>query len=257
MGIIALAEQVHGVGRFDYSQVGDFKNIGDIVDIICHKKDADGIEHGVFPQTFRNHIYNHQGCPKCKGESRKKLVFGVGVNDTTIYTHSECYIKWFQMLNRCYNEKSSLNRTYADCKVSDEWLYLSNFAKWFYDHKNGFRKMYHLDKDLIEKGNKIYAPDKCCFLPPEINIIFHDSSSYRGNYPIGVQKRNGKFIAMCSRYGKQIYLGRFETPEEAFYAYKQAKESYIKEVAQAYYDRDEITKKVYDAMFRYKIEITD
>ena len=58
------------------------------------------------------------------------------------------------------------------------------------------------------------------------------------------------------KYGKnQITIGTFNTPEEAFYAYKQFKENYIKEVADEYKDR--IPQMLYEAMYRYEVEITD
>jgi len=60
-----------------------------------------------------------------------------------------------------------------------------------------------------------------------------------------------------TRYGKSKKLGDFFTIEEAFSAYKEAKEAYIKEVAQDYFERGLITQKVYNALLNYKIEITD
>jgi hypothetical protein len=47
----------------------------------------------------------------------------------------------------------------------------------------------------------------------------------------------------------------YDTPEEAFHAYKTAKEAYIKQVADEY--KDKIPKKLYDALYAYTIEITD
>ena len=44
-------------------------------------------------------------------------------------------------------------------------------------------------------------------------------------------------------------------PEEAFRAYKQFKEDYIKQVADEY--KDKIPQKLYDAMYNYKVDITD
>jgi predicted RNase H-like HicB family nuclease len=49
----------------------------------------------------------------------------------------------------------------------------------------------------------------------------------------------------------------FDTPEEAFQAYKQAKEAYIKDVANQYYKDGKITENVYNALMKYKVEITD
>ena len=56
---------------------------------------------------------------------------------------------------------------------------------------------------------------------------------------------------------KRIHLGYFNSPQEAFAVYKLAKESYIKEVAQKYYDNGEITKRVYDALMNFTVNIDD
>lgn len=57
---------------------------------------------------------------------------------------------------------------------------------------------------------------------------------------------------------RSSWLGSFSTPEEAFYAYKQAKESYIKQVADEYKSKyPNFPKKLYDAMYSYEVEITD
>ena len=49
----------------------------------------------------------------------------------------------------------------------------------------------------------------------------------------------------------------YATPEEAFFAYKTYKEKLIKQIAQIEFDKDNITKTCYDAMMKYKVEITD
>jgi len=72
-----------------------------------------------------------------------------------------------------------------------------------------------------------------------------------------IAKKNGTFSASIRKYGKSVHLGIYKTIEEAFEAYKQAKETYIKEVAQSYFDKGEITERVYHALMNYKVEITD
>lgn len=49
----------------------------------------------------------------------------------------------------------------------------------------------------------------------------------------------------------------YNTEEEAFYAYKDAKERYIKSVAEKYFQEGKITKRVYNALMKYEVEITD
>ena len=51
------------------------------------------------------------------------------------------------------------------------------------------------------------------------------------------------------------FIGHFDTELEAFQAYKQAKESKVKEVAELYKDR--IDPRVYEALMNYVVEITD
>ena len=58
-----------------------------------------------------------------------------------------------------------------------------------------------------------------------------------------------------SAYSKLKYLGRYNTPEQAFLAYKIAKESYIKEVAEKW--RDQIDPRVYNTLMNYEVNIDD
>lgn len=58
--VIDIANQVHG-SKYDYSLIKEYKNDKISYPIICPK-------HGVFKQTFNNHIHWEQGCPKCARE---------------------------------------------------------------------------------------------------------------------------------------------------------------------------------------------
>jgi hypothetical protein len=68
-------------------------------------------------------------------------------------------------------------------------------------------------------------------------------------------------VAQCSVFengkSKQKHLGYFplDKPFQAFYAYKVFKENYIKQVADKY--KDLIPQKLYDAMYKYEVEIND
>jgi len=167
---------------------------------------------------------------------------------------------WRAMIGRCYDSNSHINPTYIDCTVCKDWHNFQVFAKWFdknyYEIKKGDMR---LDKDILHKGNKIYAPNNCVFTPHNINTLFTKRQNYRGDYPIGVtiDKRNGKFVSKCNmgKTGKVKYLGQYNTPLEAFDSYKQFKEIMIKKIADEYKDR--IPKKLYDAMYKYIVEITD
>lgn len=251
--IIEMAKKVHSDCDYEYS-IAKFRNIGEDTEIICHRKDVEGNEHGIFRQSMRNHIYAKQGCPKCFHDAQRRPIFGIGINDINIDTNSMVYIKWFQMFNRCYGGR---NRTYEDCTVCEEWHYLSNFKKWFENPENGYQEGYHLDKDLLVKGNREYAPDKCCFLPSEINGHFKQFKKNSTGLPRGVQMRKGKYVVAISENGKPKHIGTFRTPTEAFFAFKQSQENKYRRMAKEYFKKGKITKKVYDALMRYEVEPDD
>ena len=176
---------------------------------------------------------------------------------------TKAYQIWYNMLQRCYDPYwINKHLTYIDCYIYDEWLCFQNFAKWFYKNYyecNGER--IELDKDILIKGNKIYSPETCILVPQRINLLFIKRDTLRGKCPIGVsfKKNNNKFQAYCSILKndkkKQIYLGYYDTSEDAFLVYKNFKENYIKQVADEY--KDLIPNRLYEAMYRYEIEIND
>lgn len=169
------------------------------------------------------------------------------------------YKTWQGMFVRCYSEKSKYKSpTYKDCLVVEDWHNFQNFAKWYdenyYELEN---EVMCLDKDILKKGNKIYSPDTCVFVPRFINNLFIKSNSIRGDYPIGVtyDKRSKRFNSQCKNRSGKHHIGTYNTPEEAFVAYKIFKEKLIKQIANKY--RDEVPKKLYDALVNYEVEIND
>ena len=209
--------------------------------------------HGEYEQLPFAHLQG-QGCPRCY-----HTILNVGIYDlANDKTNKESRAKWRSMLNRCYYEPS-LNRrpTYKSCSVCKEWLIYSNFKQWLENPENGYRDDYHLDKDILVKGNKVYSPQTCCFVPQEINSVFNKRQSKRNELPIGVSISKGRYISTITKNGKQMRLGGFNNPIDAFYAYKAAKEQYIKELAEKYFQEGKITEKVYHALMEYKVEITD
>jgi hypothetical protein len=170
------------------------------------------------------------------------------------------YSTWRRMLQRCYDETFLVKyTTYKGCAVCDEWHNYQNFAKWYdenyYTVQN--EKM-ELDKDILIKGNKIYSPETCVFVPEYINYLFVKRNKLRGEYPIGVTLHSDKdkLIAQCHDINKKsIYIGKYYTIEEAFEAYKNYKEKLIKDIADMYYGL--IPQKLHEAMYKYKVEITD
>lgn len=167
------------------------------------------------------------------------------------------YTVWNSMLGRCYC-KSYIKKqpTYEECGVVEEWHNYQNFAKWFEDNYNSeIMGGWELDKDILCPDCKIYSPETCCFVPKEINYLFTKRQRNRGILPIGVSILRKEIRASMTKHGKSHFIGSFKTPEEAFQAYKTAKENHIKEVADKW--KGLISDRVYEAMYNYQVEITD
>ena len=192
-------------------------------------------------------------------------VFGVGYIGEGEYKsfkydkNTVFYKKWYSMLKRCYDKEfHKKNPTYKDCSVCKEWHCFQNFAKWCEDNYyeiDGERMC--LDKDILEKGNKIYSPNTCIFVPEKINTLFTKRKSERGNFLIGVffHKKYNKFSSSVNKNGNHKFLGYYKTELDAFKAYKKEKENVIKEIADEYKNR--IPKILYDTMYNYEVEIDD
>lgn len=176
------------------------------------------------------------------------------------YIHDkEAYYLWTRLLARAYNiNYHDKFPTYKDVEVCKEWYNFQNFAEWcysqkFFNTKDDNGRAYQLDKDILVKGNKVYSPETCCFVPSEVNNLLLSSRANRGEYPLGVSRvRN---IDKFGAYVRGRYSGTFNTPEEAFSKYKESKEKHIKTVAEKW--KDLIDYRAYDALMNYKVEITD
>lgn len=194
----------------------------------------------------------------------KKSVYGIGYLGLGCYKtrfdnkSTKQYITWKNMMFRCYGHKR-LEKfpSYLDCYVCDEWHNFQNFANWF---DGNYINGYHLDKDLLFKGNKIYSPEKCIFIPQEINKLLTKTDSKRGEYPIGVfyNKNISKYTSqVCVGFKIRKFLGNFDNCNDAFYAYKKEKEQLIKKSAIHYYSTGKISLKVYNSLQDYTVNITD
>ena len=196
-------------------------------------------------------------------------VFGVGVVGTkypiTVNgTLTKEYTLWQSMLRRCYSDTNVCDAykkkypTYEDCEVSDKFKSYEYFYEWCHEQVGFGVEGFELDKDLLVKGNKVYSETTCVFLPKEINSVLTKSTAKRGEYLIGVSwhKKGKAFVAVVNKNkGKREYLGCFKTELEAFNAYKQAKESFIKEQANKW--KSQIDDRAYNALMNYEVEIAD
>ena len=191
-------------------------------------------------------------------------VYGTGVLGTKYQStisgvKTKEYMLWQSMLKRCYSDVCKKKQpTYEGCEVSDKFKSYEYFYEWCHEQVGFGNEGWQLDKDLLVKGNKVYSENTCVFIPTEINSVLIKCTATRGEYLIGVcwHNTNKAFRAMVSKNkGKPENLGYFNTEIEAFNAYKQAKENYIKELANKWVDR--IDPRAYNALMKYQVEIDD
>ncbi len=191
-------------------------------------------------------------------------VFGVGVVGTKYQSaingvKTKEYMLWTHMLQRCYSDVfKKKHPTYIGCEVSDNFKSYEYFYEWCHNQIGFGIEGFELDKDLLIKGNKVYSEDSCVFLHKDINLLLVKREASRGKHLIGVSwhKRDKVFTAKVSKNkGKSEHLGYFKTEVEAFNAYKQAKESFIKEQANKW--KSQIDERAYNALMNYQVEITD
>jgi hypothetical protein len=190
-----------------------------------------------------------------------KKVYNVGVNDyvglvTSNGVKIRSYSTWKSMLMRCYSDKYQIKHpAYIGCIVCAEWLYFSNFKRWF--DKN-YIDGYELDKDIVGgKGNKIYSPETCCFVPQEINKMLVCPPKRKNDLPQGIVKpknRKGYNVYLSKYKEGVVFLGYFLEKEKALSIYNKEKEKYVHNIAEQYFLKGYITTQVYNALKVYKVK---
>lgn len=194
-----------------------------------------------------------------------RLYYGVGYKGVGSYpkqrsTASDpAYSKWRQMLCRCYDEKSRSYRSYGakGIRVCKDWHNFQNYAEWY---EKNYVSGYVLDKDILGRDKRIYSPETCTFVPPEINYLVAQRRGVKeGGMAFGVsrkEKPGNKPLYVCqvrTVKGETAYKGSYPTMHEAFMAYKTIKEAHITGVATHYYKEGKIPHNVYCALINWNI----
>lgn len=185
------------------------------------------------------------------------LLYGVGVS--TGASNTKAYTVWADILRRCYDNKSKSYHRYGGrgVRCCDEWLIFGVFEKWYNDN---YIEGFELDKDILFPDAKLYSPSSCIFVPKRINSALTLSNRGRGDLPVGVSYFKGRTKCFCAGIkidGVKKNLGYYFTKEEAFFVYKQNKEAEVRKIADVFFENNQITVEVRDALYRWTVGIND
>lgn len=183
-------------------------------------------------------VYSNLLIKEVKNPYRRSK-YGVGYMGEGIHSSStspKAYRTWRGILERSYSKKfKEKHPTYKDCTVDERWHNFQVFAQWFYENYN-FETMegWHLDKDILIRGNKLYSPETCCFIPHIINNMklyyipeFKPekySESGKIHYKFQITVRDSSLSKNCS------------SREEAVFKYLDSKKNYAKDLAEEFKD---------------------
>lgn len=179
---------------------------------------------------------------------------GVGY-DTKVGVEVDTLLRsrWSTAIDRCYGKpnKNGKSDGYKGVTLCDAWLDYAEFYKYW---KGKFVKDFEIDKDLLCVGNKVYSPEFCVMLPPEINKAIRVNRKSGSTLPLGITENgSGGYRAKTSFKGKESYSSTVTCPKEAFLWYKNFKETLAKSLAEKW--RGKIEDRAYQAL--YNLEMTE
>ena len=179
----------------------------------------------------------------------KRTYEGVGYVGGDIDYESYSFIKWKNMIQRCYSDVvHKLKPYYMDKEVCIEWQNYQNFKIWFDEHYIPGTKV-DLDKDLLYKEGNIYSPETCAFMTHFLNTVFED----RGIESNIKQNDDGTYSVSMNVLNKKMDIGVFDSEEEAHSGFIDGKIDYICDLAEKC--KGKVPDYVYEGMLNYKIEI--
>lgn len=220
-------------GKYGYGLV-DYQGTDIPVDIECPI-------HGIFQQRPKRHL-NGCGCPKCKSDKAKREVCRVGINDMYFVSDLKSYKTWDTMIRRCYSKyKQVENPTYIGCSVCEEWLTFSNFKRWFDEN---YIEGYELDKDILVKGNKVYSPETCCFVPKRLNLLIRSMRPDKCVFQYSTYRYRVEFTVNKEK----IILGNYSDKDEANKVARDFERKTMFETINEYLANGKITKDIYNAI---------
>lgn len=144
------------------------------------------------------------------------------------------YQIWQDIKKRCKvgGKLQQVQPTYIGCSMSEEFCNFYFFAEWCQTQVGYGLNKYQIDKDILINGNKEYCKENCVFVPQALNKFAAPRNRSTNGCPQGVHpylhQKTAKFVAEIAIDGKGKFLGYFVTAEDAYAAYRLAKNAEAK-----------------------------
>ena len=173
--------------------------------------------------------------------------YGEFMSKNTSKKHTPEYEVWRGVIRRCYDENARQYNIYGGrgVTVCEEWHNFQNFAQW-YTSLPDYNKGFHLDKDLLDKSNTVYSPEKCTLVPPSVNSLF--TGGFKSI--VHMNARNNKWVVQmqmgekCLNGNKrQSYFGEYHDRDEAIEVYFENKIKHVISVANK--EKENLDERVY------------
>lgn len=181
----------------------------------------------------------------------KRTTFGIGYLgcNNSYASDKDIYVKWANMMQRCYSEGVRNDRPHYKNSTADiEWFNFSNYREWHKKNTMGDKKL-DLDKDVLIPRNTVYGSETCTLIPHFTNTIFESRGM---NTNIVLNDNTGKYDVNMVVLGTKKDVGTYDTFEEAKKGYIDYKQKYIKDVAEKC--KGKVPYKTYNAMVNWKVE---
>jgi len=192
------------------------------------------IETGYQITTQAGHILRGQVRDKLKPTVYGKDFSGDGPHKGS--KSSRAYKLWSDIFTRCYGGG---NLPYMGCSIDPQWYNFQEFAEWC-AWQRGFELNWHLDKDILTPGNRIYSAQTCVFVPREMNNFYVNTDNAKGYS----QTKSGGYAV----YVGNKYLGVYQDEAAARLRYREGKRDKCRELLNKW--SDNLDERVVVAMLR-------
>lgn len=141
----------------------------------------------------------------------------------------------FNIVYRIENQES-----YCEVTVCDEWQ--RDFEKFYDWCLDNYVEGWQIDKDLLSGDEKIYSPDTCLFVPPEVNAFYREPYNKRGfAYKNVIPGGKTGWLFKTTIHGVQLFGTVRRSQEHAYADYLMFRSGHLKTLSEKYAEHTKLS----------------